>query len=453
MIHRKLRYETGWEWHIIQEERSLSVPAAVNVAPPTPLSRSQRKSRPAATDKGPITAAHKAYAETAEPHMLGAGQLALELPFCGPWIREATGRRHNQVSYALDEAGKPLLSGTVMIQPTEQSSSLQPMHFWLCGNRLVTWHEDPRLPLRLQASTWSSSLESCVTAQEAFLVLLGAMLEVFHSGLDDYERKLTKLEESVRRRNRTALLPVIFELRHELLHWTHQFLAIQEVQDSAKEAYMDELMGTAAFQRLSYKLERIDSLLTRYTVEIDTLIAMDDAIASFRGNDIMKTLTIFTALFVPPTIAGSLWGVNFRYLPGVESRWGFVILCTAIVLFAAVLYAWLWYKGWTGDLLTDRSSSRKGRGRSGRGQAATSNTYEAYGGTFDWSEAVPDRSRATGDGSLEPSGTDGRRQRSKTQSKAARKAAKNAAKPGGKNSRSSRPYPGLDDSDGSNDGI
>ncbi|QJC53394.1 hypothetical protein HGI30_18680 [Paenibacillus albicereus] len=366
MIHRQLNYKAGWEWHVIQDDvRSRSVLPDEEAHPVLSRAASGGR-RPSDPAKGQAAWLAVRIAEQRDEQLRA---LVAELPFCSPWLRETEGRRRNEVHFSLDERQQPLLSGTLMVQADARRTELQPLHYWLCGSRLVTWHEDPCLPLKLQAGSWSEWMEGSPGAREAFLVLLGALLEVFHGGLDEYESRLTELERAVHSRNRTALLPVIFERRHELLHWTHLFLPIREVQDSFKEAYVDTVLETPEFQRLGYKLERIDSLLTRYTSEIDTLIAMDDAIASFRGNDIMKTLTIFTALFVPPTIAGTLWGVNFRYLPGIDSRWGFPILCASVVLFAAALYAWLWSKGWTGDLLTDRAESRK-RSRRRESQAA-----------------------------------------------------------------------------------
>ncbi|MCM3748328.1 magnesium transporter CorA family protein [Paenibacillus pasadenensis] len=433
MIYRKLRYASGWEWHFIQNR---SLDGETDRDMPLPPSRSARKQKPAAKtdEQGGAPPGSEAAAALAEQRSREAEQLGGELGFCKAWLRETADRTFNQISFSLDEDSQPVLSGTLMVQPTELDFELQPIHFWLSGSRLVTWHENARLPLRLQTGAWSSTLETCTSAREAFLVLLGALLEVFHSGLDEYERKLTELEREMRSSNKTALLPVIFERRHELLHWTHQFLPIREIQDSAKEAFMDELIDTPAFQRLSYKLERIDTLLTRYTAEMDTLIAMDDAIASFRGNDIMKTLTIFTALSVPPTIAGSLWGVNFNYLPGTNSRFGFAILCVAIALFAACLYTWLWYKGWTGDLLTDRVSSRstkrKNRKQSGRGSAGAAVNQARF----------PQGSRVNGAAAgSHAEAAPLSRMRGKTKRKPSKASGKSS---GG--SRSSRPYPGQD---------
>ena len=98
----------------------------------------------------------------------------------------------------------------------------------------------------------------------------------------------------------------------------------------------------------------MQELLTHYALEIDTLLMMDDAISSFRGNDIMKTLTIFTALFMPATVIGAIWGMNFDKIPYAHNTWGFIGASVVIAATTLAIYWWLWRKGWTGDLLYAR---------------------------------------------------------------------------------------------------
>ncbi|MBI2059895.1 MAG: magnesium/cobalt transporter CorA [Nitrospirae bacterium] len=43
-----------------------------------------------------------------------------------------------------------------------------------------------------------------------------------------------------------------------------------------------------------------------------------------RTNQIMKTLTIISTLILPPTLISSIYGMNFRHLPGADSSFGFI---------------------------------------------------------------------------------------------------------------------------------
>ena len=100
----------------------------------------------------------------------------------------------------------------------------------------------------------------------------------------------------------------------------------------------------------------MERLFSHYEKEIDTLISIDNAISGVRGNEIMKTLTIVTAVFIPATAAGAIWGMNFENLPFIDKSWGVVLVLVVIILSMISMYVWLMMKGWTGDLLKVKSS-------------------------------------------------------------------------------------------------
>jgi magnesium transporter len=57
-----------------------------------------------------------------------------------------------------------------------------------------------------------------------------------------------------------------------------------------------------------------------------------------RLNEIMKVLTIFSAIFIPITFIAGIYGTNFDYIPELKYRnsyfimWGFIILVTLTML-------------------------------------------------------------------------------------------------------------------------
>ena len=366
MIHRTLRYSGGWEWHVVQ----LAKPQSTEQKP-LPSRKSAAKSENAEASKtvSRLSAQSKEKAAPPEPDAM---EIKVQFPECTGWVDESLYRRTNHISVADIPGLSSLLSGTLMIQVSGDHSDMQPLHFWLSSKRLITMHEDVRIPLRLQSGSHTSKYDECEMAPEAFFVMLSVLLETFHTGLDGFETRLGELESSMRDQNRTGLLDVIIEIRYELLHWSHLFIPIRELHVAAKESFPDQLAEKDAFVRITHKLERIETLLKHYALEIDTLISMDDAISSFRGNDIMKTLTIFTVLCLPATVFGSLMGSNFDKLPFKTSPLAFSAMVTVVAVFTVFIYMWLWKKGWTGDLLTKRGATEmiadkpKQEGRSSR---------------------------------------------------------------------------------------
>ncbi|WP_082865647.1 CorA family divalent cation transporter [Paenibacillus crassostreae] len=159
------------------------------------------------------------------------------------------------------------------------------------------------------------------------------------------------------RNNHRYLMDEILTSRFELLLWNNLFISFQELVVASKEAYHEEFISNRFYTQLFHRVDRMERLFVHYNKEIDTLISIDDAVSAFRGNEIMKTLTILTAVFTPATVIGAIWGMNFDIIPLANLTWGFVGMILMIGFTTTVIYFLLHKKGWTGDLL--RVSSKE----------------------------------------------------------------------------------------------
>ena len=68
----------------------------------------------------------------------------------------------------------------------------------------------------------------------------------------------------------------------------------------------------------------------------------------------MKTLTVMTTIFTPVMALGALWGMNFKNMPELEWKYGYLLSFVLIIVSTLALYGYLKMKGWTGDLLKGR---------------------------------------------------------------------------------------------------
>ncbi len=77
------------------------------------------------------------------------------------------------------------------------------------------------------------------------------------------------------------------------------------------------------FERL---VEQTKELWDTLEVQKDTINALHETNASlidFRINEIMKTLTIFSVIVFPMTLLAAIFGMNAKYMPFVEGKYGF----------------------------------------------------------------------------------------------------------------------------------
>lgn len=60
--------------------------------------------------------------------------------------------------------------------------------------------------------------------------------------------------------------------------------------------------------------------------ELDSKINLIFSIQGHRLNEVMKTLTIFSVIFIPLTFLTGLYGMNFEYIPGLHNKNGYYVV-------------------------------------------------------------------------------------------------------------------------------
>lgn len=88
--------------------------------------------------------------------------------------------------------------------------------------------------------------------------------------------------------------------------------------------------------------ERIDDL--RYTLQ--NVLEVNSTIVAERQNDDTKRISSWAAIFVVPTVIGSIYGMNFEHMPELSWTYGYPASLLMMFLAALALYLIFKRKGW-----------------------------------------------------------------------------------------------------------
>ena len=91
-------------------------------------------------------------------------------------------------------------------------------------------------------------------------------------------------------------------------------------------------------------IERVVHHVRRLEQSVETALQMHFSIQSHRTNDIMRTLTAITAVFLPLNLITGFFGMNFDFLPLIHTLAGFWLAAGAMVFVAIVLLLVFWRK-------------------------------------------------------------------------------------------------------------
>jgi magnesium transporter len=67
---------------------------------------------------------------------------------------------------------------------------------------------------------------------------------------------------------------------------------------------------------------------------------------SNKMNQVMKVLTIIATLFMPLTFIAAIYGMNFGYMPGLESPWGYPVVLLVMAGIGILMLVYFKRKKW-----------------------------------------------------------------------------------------------------------
>jgi len=95
-------------------------------------------------------------------------------------------------------------------------------------------------------------------------------------------------------------------------------------------------------------IERVLSHVRRLESSIENAVQMHFSAQGNRTNEIMRTLTVLTAIFLPLNLVTGFFGMNFESLPGIHSPRAFWITFGAMLALGIALSWFFWRKRYLG---------------------------------------------------------------------------------------------------------
>ena len=89
-------------------------------------------------------------------------------------------------------------------------------------------------------------------------------------------------------------------------------------------------------------IERVVHHVTRLEQSAETAVQMHFNIQSNHNNDVMKTLTALTAIFLPLNLITGFFGMNFENFPFIKTEDGLLLTEIFMALLALILVVYFW---------------------------------------------------------------------------------------------------------------
>jgi magnesium transporter len=149
-----------------------------------------------------------------------------------------------------------------------------------------------------------------------------------------------------------ALLDARIEIRRLENLCEEQLDALQELRDGYLDDTPQPQQSDAFLVRVADVIEHIRRVLThaqRLENSIETAVQLHFSATSHRTNQIVRLLTVITAVFAPLTLLAGILGMNFDRIPLAHHPQGFYISVAGMVGIGLLLWLFFWINRYLSD--------------------------------------------------------------------------------------------------------
>jgi magnesium transporter len=231
---------------------------------------------------------------------------------------------------------------------------------FLGKNYVITYHHDE---FRSINNVRQSIMTSPIACQRgaAFLLhqILDQIVDYYSPVLDDFDERIDQLEANIFHLNRpnNAVLEEIMDLKRGVLRLRRISAKQREVilRISRGEFPLIDQQTLPFYRDIHDHIVRVTDLAESYRDLISGSLEAYLSVVSNRMNEIMKVLTIFSAIMLPLTFIAGVYGMNFDNIPELHSRYGYYVVWIIMITVAVGMLGLFWKRGWLGGSERKRS--------------------------------------------------------------------------------------------------
>lgn len=176
-----------------------------------------------------------------------------------------------------------------------------------------------------------------------FIRLIDAVFKPYDLYFERLEELLSELELELVHRPSQRVVIRILTIKRQLSQVRRRLTPLREAIGSLESSahplikrenrpYLRDARGKvqALHERLDSQRSLLDSLENLYLSSVGQ-----------RTNEVVRTLTVFSAIFMPLTFIAGLYGMNFKTMPELDWVWGYPMALILMAIVAASMVLWM----------------------------------------------------------------------------------------------------------------
>jgi magnesium transporter len=224
---------------------------------------------------------------------------------------------------------------------------------YLGPNYVVTYHHDPFNSVDKVKRIVRSSPVTCQRGADFLLhQIIDLIVDDYLPVMDSFDERINKMEDDIFKRQRpnNQMLEQILGLKRSILRLRRISSKQLDVLYRISHGQFALISpATLPFYRDIYDhIGRVTDLAENYRDLISDALSAYLTVVSNRLNQIMKVLTIFSAIMLPLTFIAGVYGMNFDNMPELHTRYGYYVVWLVMISVTIFMLLYFRRKGWIG---------------------------------------------------------------------------------------------------------
>lgn len=214
----------------------------------------------------------------------------------------------------------------------------------LSKNYLISFQEiegDVFNPLRERIRKGKGRIRKMGSDYLAY-ALIDATVDQYFMILEKFGEEIESLEEELLVNPTSETLQTIHNMKREMIYLRKNIWPMREIAGGLRKGESDFISDAAGiffadiYDHVIQVIDTIESFRDILTGMLDLYLST----ISNKMNEVMKVLTIIATLFIPLTFIAGVYGMNFKYMPELEWRWGYlgIWILMGLVIISLVYY-------------------------------------------------------------------------------------------------------------------
>jgi magnesium transporter len=178
--------------------------------------------------------------------------------------------------------------------------------------------------------------------------LIDAVVDHYYVILEEIGSVIEKLEEALLADPDATIMNRIHTLKKQVNFLRRQVWPLRELITTLQRDPSDRFQPETdifLWDVYDHSIQVIDTV-EAYRDLLSSLLDLYLSTVSFRMNEVMKVLTIIATIFIPITFVAGIYGMNFRYMPELEWRWGYAGAWGLMAVITVIMLLYFKHKKW-----------------------------------------------------------------------------------------------------------